>query len=566
MGEEAEANPETRGMVDVLIQAHNEELNLPHTLASVQGWVNRIFVVDSGSTDKTRQIALSFGASFVSKAWQGYARQKNWALDNLPFESPWVLILDSDESVTPELKQEIIKTTTRPIKEVACTGYFINRVTVFLGRKIWHSAFFPSWNLRLFKRGLAHYEEREVHEHMIVHGPTGYLNHLLIHEDRRGLEHFIAKHNRYSTLEAREIYRQRTPWPGWHEFMNNRLARRRYVKYRFAPKLPMPWFFRFIYMYFIRGGILDRRPGLMLCLLISTYELFIRAKYTELVRTGGKDPIGVVGLALKEGTAELATAALSTLLPAPEILKEIENKAGGRTENIVERPQIVTGAAPAPAAPPATALVVGIKSSELPAAKLAVEPEVAIAVEATPTRPLRRRQDASPWRPMENLKRVVWMISRPVLFRASFHNWYGWRRLLLRTFGAKLGQRVRIRPTAIIEIPWNLDLADDVIVGDYAILYSLGKITVKRGAIISQYAHLCAGTHDYTTRRFPLLRPPIVIGEEAWIAADAFIGPGVTVGDRAVVGARATVVHDVPADQVVAGPSATLVKQRVLRD
>jgi putative colanic acid biosynthesis acetyltransferase WcaF len=167
---------------------------------------------------------------------------------------------------------------------------------------------------------------------------------------------------------------------------------------------------------------------------------------------------------------------------------------------------------------------------------------------------------------MENAKRVLWMFTRVILFRPSFHNWYGWRRMVLRCFGAKLGRGVRIRPTALVEIPWNLDFGDNVIIGDYAILYSLGTITIRRGAIISQYAHLCAGTHDYTTRHFPLLKPPIVIGEEAWVAADAFIGPGVTVGDRAVVGARATVVTDVPPDQVVVGPAASYLKPRELRD
>lgn len=162
----------------------------------------------------------------------------------------------------------------------------------------------------------------------------------------------------------------------------------------------------------------------------------------------------------------------------------------------------------------------------------------------------------------QKVTRTLWMFARATLFRFSFHNWYAWRRLLLRAFGARVGRDVRIRPTAHIEIPWELDIADGAIVGDHAILYSLGRITIGRGAIISQYAHLCAGSHDYTKRSFPLLRPPITIGAEAWIATDAFIGPGVTVGERAVVGARTTVVKDVPADQVVVGPSARAIGTR----
>ncbi|HEX4053921.1 MAG TPA: glycosyltransferase [Tepidisphaeraceae bacterium] len=505
-------------MLDVLIQTHNEELNLPHTLQSVSGWVNRIFVVDSGSTDRTREIAAEHGAVVVQKAWEGYARQKNWALANLPFESPWILILDADESVTPPLKDEILKVVSRPAPNVPESGFFLNRVTVFMGREIHHCAYFPAWNLRLFKRGSAQYEERNVHEHMIVAGPTGHLRHLLRHEDRRGLEHFIAKHNRYSTLEAMEIYRHQARWPGAWRFLNDRTARRRYIKYCVAPKLALPWFFRFVYMYFIRGGILDRRPGLTLCLLISTYELFIRAKYNELVRTGGKTPTGIEGLAVGEGGGAAAAAA-PVVIPA-----------------MPPRPT-----PPQPPSPP-------------------------IPIQESPAALRRRPVQVSPWKPMENIKRALWMIVRAGLFRPSFHNWYGWRRLLLELFGAKLGKGVRIRPTALVEIPWNLSVGDNAIIGDYAIIYSLGKISIGRGSTISQYAHLCAGTHDYTTRHFPLIKPPIVIGEEVWIAADAFVGPGVTIGDRAVVGARATVVKDVPADLVVAGPGAKILKPRILKD
>jgi putative colanic acid biosynthesis acetyltransferase WcaF len=340
---------------------------------------------------------------------------------------------------------------------------------------------------------------------MLVQGSTAHLKKLLLHEDRRGLEHFIAKHNRYSTLEAMEIYREREKWPGLPRLLADRVLRHRYVKYRIAPKLAVPWFLRFVYMYFIRGGFLDRRPGLTLCLLISTYELFIRAKYLELIRTGGKDPVNINGLAVTEGAANLTADLAASGFVAPTVTD----------------------------APPSVVQTLRFES---------------------------------PWTPMENFKRALWMFVRALLFRPSFHNWYAWRRFLLRLFGAKLGRGVRIRPTTAVEIPWNLDIADNVVVGDYAILYSLGKITIGQSTMISQYAHLCAGTHDYTTRRYPVLRPPIVIGQEAWIAADAFIGPGVTIGDRAVVGARATVIKDVPPDQVVAGPAAHPIKERILTD
>jgi putative colanic acid biosynthesis acetyltransferase WcaF len=162
--------------------------------------------------------------------------------------------------------------------------------------------------------------------------------------------------------------------------------------------------------------------------------------------------------------------------------------------------------------------------------------------------------------------RVFWMFVQGTLFRWSFHNWYRWRAALLRLFGAQIGQGVQVRPSVSVEIPWHLTLGDGTHVGDNAILYALGPITVGRNVTISQYAHLCAGTHDHTTRHFPLVRLPIVVEDDAWIAADAFIGPGVTVGARSVVGARATAFVDVPPDRVVGGMPAKVIMERVLRD
>jgi putative colanic acid biosynthesis acetyltransferase WcaF len=172
----------------------------------------------------------------------------------------------------------------------------------------------------------------------------------------------------------------------------------------------------------------------------------------------------------------------------------------------------------------------------------------------------------SAWSFRQKVLRTLWMFAQTFLFRTSFHNWYGWRRFLLRLFGATVGQRVRVRPTARIEIPWNLTLADDCTIGDFAILYSLGRITIGQRAIVSQYAHLCAGSHDHTSRKFPLLTPPITIGQDCWIATDAFVGPGVTIGDRTVVGARSTVTRDLPPDVVAVGMPAKPIKPRVLND
>lgn len=175
------------------------------------------------------------------------------------------------------------------------------------------------------------------------------------------------------------------------------------------------------------------------------------------------------------------------------------------------------------------------------------------------------KHQASPWPLRNKVRRVAWMFVQALLFRPSFHNWYAWRRLLLRAMGAKVGAGVRLRPTVRIEMPWHLEIGDETVVGDYAILYSLGTIRLGRRVTVSQYAHLCAGTHDYTDPSFPLLTPPVTVGEGAWVAADAFVGPGVTVGAWAVVGARSTVVKDVPAGEVWAGSPAKFIKTREMR-
>ncbi|TAM53877.1 MAG: putative colanic acid biosynthesis acetyltransferase [Acidobacteria bacterium] len=161
----------------------------------------------------------------------------------------------------------------------------------------------------------------------------------------------------------------------------------------------------------------------------------------------------------------------------------------------------------------------------------------------------------------EIAKRVAWALAKP-LFRWSPRVAFGWRNALLRLFGARVGRGVRIEPSVAVAMPWNLKLGDWSAVGANARLYSLGSITLGSGVTVSQGAHLCAGTHDYTDPKMPLLRPPVSVGDQAWICADAFVGPGVRVGEGAVIGARAVVVKDVEQWTVVAGNPARVVKRR----
>ena len=157
--------------------------------------------------------------------------------------------------------------------------------------------------------------------------------------------------------------------------------------------------------------------------------------------------------------------------------------------------------------------------------------------------------------------RVLWSFGR-ILFRLSPRPCFGWRRFVLRCFGARIGRHVHIYPSTRIYLPWNLTVGDWSAIGEDALIYSLGPVTIGCQATVSHRAHLCAGTHDYRQPDLPLLKPPIVVGDQAWICADAFVGPGVTVGEGAVVGACAVTMKDVPPWTVVAGNPARVIRKR----
>lgn len=170
-------------------------------------------------------------------------------------------------------------------------------------------------------------------------------------------------------------------------------------------------------------------------------------------------------------------------------------------------------------------------------------------------------RQARKWSSGELAGRALWEVLG-FAFAWSPRQLWGWRNLMLRLFGARIGRRVHIHPSVRIAVPWNLAIGDNTGVGDGAILYSLGAVSLGAGVTVSQYAHLCAGTHDHRRPDLPLIKATIDVGDGAWICADAFVGPDVRVGDYAIVGARAVAVADVAPWTIVAGNPARQVAER----
>jgi glycosyltransferase involved in cell wall biosynthesis len=280
--------PEAKAAVSALVPMLNEQANISECLASLQ-FCDEIWVVDSHSRDSSPELARALGAQVVQFDYvKGGPKKKNWALANLPFKHPWVLIVDCDERVPPELAREIRAVLANPDKP----GYFLNRRVFFLGRWLKH-CWYPSWNLRLFQHHRGRYEvlesgqletgDNEVHEHVLLDGKAGYLKHDLLHYDYRSLHHFFERHNRYSTWEAEHRLRELA---GQSDGMKpklwgNPLERRRWFKRLFL-RLPGKPFWRFIYTYFLRRGFLDGYQGFLISVYMAVYEFEIGMKMYEL--------------------------------------------------------------------------------------------------------------------------------------------------------------------------------------------------------------------------------------------------------------------------------------------
>jgi putative colanic acid biosynthesis acetyltransferase WcaF len=158
--------------------------------------------------------------------------------------------------------------------------------------------------------------------------------------------------------------------------------------------------------------------------------------------------------------------------------------------------------------------------------------------------------------------RIAWQFVSLLFFRITPKPFHMWRSFILRCFGAKVGHGVHVYPAVKIWAPWNLELGDECGVANGAILYSQGKIKIGKRSVISQGAHICTGTHDYKQKGFPLITKPIIIGDHTWIAAEAFIHPGVTINEGCIIGARSVVTADMPSWMVCAGHPCAPIKPR----
>jgi glycosyltransferase involved in cell wall biosynthesis len=268
------------GQIEVLIPTLNEAAVIRETVENARQ-IGPVFVLDSMSKDGTQEIARAAGATVVEQKFLGYAQQKNWGLDNLPWKGKWVFILDADERFTPSLREELFRITRSPD---AAEGYFVNRVVIFMGRPIRHGGLYPSWNLRFFKRGACRYEDRSVHEHMVCTGQTRYLREEMLHIRGESVHEWVRKHIRYADLESDEWVKLRygqEAGASAGQLFTRTMRYRQYLRREVWPRTPLKPLLRFMYMYFLRLGILDGAAGLHMAMMMTAYEYMIELLYQD---------------------------------------------------------------------------------------------------------------------------------------------------------------------------------------------------------------------------------------------------------------------------------------------
>jgi glycosyltransferase involved in cell wall biosynthesis len=288
---QAAASAEGPVALSAFILARNEELNLEDCLKSLAGWCQDVYLVDSYSTDRTLDIARRYGVAIHQHAFEGHTKQRAWAIRNLPFEHEWVLALDADHRVTPELRNELRDLFVRPPDHV--DGFFIKRRQIFRGRWIRHGGYYPKYQLKLFKHTKAYLDEYEFDYRFYVQGRTGKLRHDILEANQKEslISFFVEKHNRFATeLAKEEIKRARgkLSYLTKVSLFGNPDQRVLWLKTRWNG---MPLYFRpflyFFYRYFLRLGFLDGKEGFIFHFLQSFwFRLLVDIRREELESSG----------------------------------------------------------------------------------------------------------------------------------------------------------------------------------------------------------------------------------------------------------------------------------------
>ena len=273
--------------LSAIILTLNEERHIERCIDSLRPFAREIFVVDSGSTDRTVQIAQACGAQVARNPWLNYAAQFNWALEHLPLRTAWVMRMDADEYATPELAGEIdARLHTLPAETA---GVYVARRVHFMGRWIRHGGYYPTYLLRLWRRGRGRCEERWMDEHIqLLDGSAEYFRGDIVDDNRNDLTWWISKHNAYATREAVDLLNVRYGFAhasaprGAHQD-----TRKRWVKERIYARLPAglrAWCY-FLYRYILRGGFLDGYQGAVFHVLQGFwYRFLVDAKIYEVER------------------------------------------------------------------------------------------------------------------------------------------------------------------------------------------------------------------------------------------------------------------------------------------
>jgi glycosyltransferase involved in cell wall biosynthesis len=266
----------TRAPVTAIVLTYNEEKNLPACLDSLAAWVENLYVVDSGSTDRTVEIARAAGAVVVEHAFEHYGAQRNWAIDNLPIASPWTLHIDADERITPELRESITAALARSPQEV--DGFLVSRRTMFMGTWIKHGGHYPAWHLRVMRTGSGRCEDRLYDQHFYVRGAVQKLQGDLIDTLTPDVATFTARHVRWAALEAAEhdAPPDATGRIRGRLGTDNAIEQRRWLRDWYArwPLFVRPVVY-FFYRYVVRLGFLDGRAGLVFHVLQGLWFRFL---------------------------------------------------------------------------------------------------------------------------------------------------------------------------------------------------------------------------------------------------------------------------------------------------